>query len=422
MTSWTGVLDAGWQRCRPWMVRGFAPGFGLIAFLPVGGLAQSLEVGAQAVAVWHRVNRSPLARPVSEARVVHAVGTAIATVRPWLRARATVNLDGATIPGGELSLGGWGEGFVDRRHPHTYFHELILEASTSLRCGGGSRRCRFGAFVGKGFVPFGSDDPMSRPSLRYPVNHHLAQVLERAVVGAQAGIGAILLEGGLFNGDEPERPSQWPRLGGRFGDSWAVRLSVEPVGGLEFQGSAAQIASPEHRPGAGADQDKRHLAVRLDRRLGPGRIRALGEWARTAELDQFFVFRSWLAEGQWSTDRVGVHYRFESTERPEEERVEPFRSVRPHLENSILGITRWKTHSIGVSAVVGGGAGARASLIGELTHGRIAATRGGAFDLRATYLGDRFTSLSIGLKLGWNFPDHPMGRYGHLALRSAGHH
>ncbi len=27
---------------------------------------------------------------------------------------------------GELSLGAFGEGFADRRHPHTYLHELML--------------------------------------------------------------------------------------------------------------------------------------------------------------------------------------------------------------------------------------------------------------------------------------------------------
>ena len=30
--------------------------------------------------------------------------------------------------------------------------------------------------AGKGFAPFGTDDPMSRPIFRYPVNHHLAQI------------------------------------------------------------------------------------------------------------------------------------------------------------------------------------------------------------------------------------------------------
>jgi len=36
-----------------------------------------------------------------------------------LRLMATLNLEGWTIPNGELALGDWGEGFMDRRHPHT---------------------------------------------------------------------------------------------------------------------------------------------------------------------------------------------------------------------------------------------------------------------------------------------------------------
>ena len=35
--------------------------------------------------------------------------------------------------------------------------------------------------IGKGFAPFGTDDPMVRPFVRYPVNHHLSQILERGV-------------------------------------------------------------------------------------------------------------------------------------------------------------------------------------------------------------------------------------------------
>ena len=36
------------------------------------------------------------------------------------------------MPDGELALGDWGEGFVDRRHPHTYLHELVLSADDLL--------------------------------------------------------------------------------------------------------------------------------------------------------------------------------------------------------------------------------------------------------------------------------------------------
>ena len=43
-----------------------------------------------------------------------------------LRGRMTLDFEGVTMPAGELALGGWGEGFVDRRHPHTYLHEAMV--------------------------------------------------------------------------------------------------------------------------------------------------------------------------------------------------------------------------------------------------------------------------------------------------------
>lgn len=46
--------------------------------------------------------------------------------------QGTVNFEGWTIPRGELTPGAWGEGFTDRRHPHTYVHELMLSANDLL--------------------------------------------------------------------------------------------------------------------------------------------------------------------------------------------------------------------------------------------------------------------------------------------------
>jgi len=49
--------------------------------------------------------------------------------------------------------------------------------------------------AGKGFVPFGTDDPMTRPFAAYPVNHHLAQILERYVAIAAVSAGPVIVEG-----------------------------------------------------------------------------------------------------------------------------------------------------------------------------------------------------------------------------------
>jgi hypothetical protein len=327
-----------------------------------------------------------------------------------LRLVATINLEGLTIKDGELAMGDWGEGFIDRRHPHTYAHEVVLSYEREIGSGDGAPRLALSA--GKGFAPFGTDDPMSRPIFRYPVNHHLAQILERAVLILGVRTGPILVEGGLFNGDEPERPGQWPRIR-RFGDSWSARLTVSPVSQLEVQGSHAEVKSPEHRPGSGTDQSKWSLSGRWSGTVARRPLYGLVEWARTSEADGFFRFHSLLAEGAWTLGRGRLHYRFERTERPEEQRtLNPFRSLRPHFENSILGTTRWTIHTAGLSFQFRPAEVLRASPFVEVSYGRIADVSGGLFDPQAFYSKTSFWTISLGARLNLGMPLHRMGRYG----------
>jgi hypothetical protein len=347
---------------------------------------------------------------LAEVRLVQPVLLARADGPRRLGVLATFNFEGATLGRGELTPGAWGEGFVDRRHPHTYVHELLLTAGDLLGDADGLTAISLSA--GKGFAPFGTDDPMSRPVLRYPVNHHLAQILERAVAIAAVRRGAVAGELGLFNGDEPERPGQWPRIGGRFGDSWAARLTAEPAAGLELQASHGQVRSPEHRPGAGTDQSKWSLSARWDGIVKRRPTYALVEWARTSEAGGFFVFSSFLAEGAWTERRHRLHYRFERTERPEEERISNFRSIRPHLENSILGITRWTIHTAGYSAPSLERGGLALEPVVEISLGRIAKVGGGFFDIRQLYGKEDFWSWTLGVRVGFGGGTHRMGRYG----------
>jgi hypothetical protein len=322
---------------------------------------------------------------------------------------ATLDLEGATMGEGELTPGAWGEGFVDRRHPHTYVHELLLTADDLLGRADGDTRVSL--TVGKGFAPFGTDDPMSRPPLRYPVNHHLAQVLERAVLIGAVARGPLGAEVGLFNGDEPERPGQWPRVG-RVGDSWSARLTGRPLPGLELQVSRAEVHSPDSREGAGPGQGKWSASARWQGPVAGRPGYGLLEWATTSEADGFFEFSSLLAEGAWMPGRHRLHYRFERTERPEEERISRFRTLRPHHENAILGITRWTIHTAGWSAPVLETGGVTVAPLVELSYGRIAEIGGGLFDVRQVYGGNEFWSWTLGLRLGYGGGPHRMGRYG----------
>jgi hypothetical protein len=383
--------------------------------LPSPARAQSdpwVRVGANGVLLYTFADPVPRGRSLAEVRLVQpAIMAHAGALSNRLSVLATINLEGLTIPDGELTPGAWGEGFVDRRHPHTYLHELVVSADDLL--GDFDGEARFSLAAGKGFAPFGTDDPMVRPVVRYPVNHHLAQILERAVAIAGVSVGPVAVEAGLFNGDEPERPDQWPRVS-RFGDSWSGRLTLQPVSHLELQGSYAKVHSPEHRPGSGTDQHKWSVSGRWDGRVGGYPLYGLVEWARTSEAEGFFVFQSILAEGAWTMGHSRLHYRFERTERPEEQRtLNPFRSARPHLENSILGTTRWTIQTLGYGVRLGEPVARLGALpFVELSYGRMADVGGGLFDVRTFYGRSSFWSLSIGVRFNPGIGMHRMGRYG----------
>ena len=121
--------------------------------------------------------------------------------------------------------------------------------------------------------------------------------------GAIAAVraGPVTAEAGLFNGDEPERPGQWPRLGGRFGDSWSGRLTAGRSAGLR----AAGLARPRplaRAPARARDRPGQVEPVRaLGGPCGAHPVYGLVEWARTSEADGFFVFHS--AAGRRCMDR-----------------------------------------------------------------------------------------------------------------------
>ena len=383
----------------------------LTALLLNGGAAAAQRVrvdwSAQAIPALTETNVVPGDRSLGELRVVQPVGMLeVSGAGDRVRLVATVDFEKYTIAHGELAPGDWGEGFEDRRHPHTLVHQLMLVApNLSGRLLG---PVRVFAGAGKGFVPFGTDDPMSRPVVRYPVNHHLSQILERAVGLAGVRAGPVTLEGALFNGDEPVSPGSWPAMS-RFGDSWATRLTVTPVSGLEAQASYAFVHSPENRPGAGPDDAKTSASARWER----GRWYGLVEWAQTRTAGGAFVFRTVLAEGALALLRQRPYVRFERSDRPEEERLfaSPFRTRRPLFENSILGITRWTVLTAGDAVDVWSNQRVRIAPFVEGSYLGIARVGGGVFDPQTWYGRTRGFTITVGARLASGMRMSRMGRY-----------
>jgi hypothetical protein len=303
-----------------------------------------------ATGVYSRAHPGPLKVTISEAYLTQPMLMGAAR---WAGGRffasGMLNAEGATLMRGEINPGVYGEGYVDRRHPHTWLHEAMIGVSQRL---GATRRHRVALYAGKGFVPYGTDDPMVRPFVKFPVNHHHSQILERAMVGLTLESGRVTLEGASFNGDEPEGTTDLPNRDRLF-DSWSVRGTWRPASVVEVSGSHARVASPEFAAGFGLDQKKDAASIRV-RRASRRWSYALLEYARTREFSDdrlAFTFSTVLAEGTLERGGWLLSGRAERTTRPEEERLDSFfRTIRPLLDFSIVGRTRWTNVSLNVTA------------------------------------------------------------------------
>jgi len=376
-----------------------------------------LEVGAQAIGVVTRESPAIQGRALTEGYVTQPA--IMAELDPWnglFSLKGTLNLEGATLKRGELNAGIAGEGYIDRRHPHTYLHELVLTSAKRFGVDGVSGAS---ITVGKGFAPFGTDDPMERPFEKYPINHHLAQILERAVAIGALRTGRLIFEGGAFNGDEPTGPGDTPNRN-RYWDSWSGRITFVPWPQGEFQTSYARVKSPENPTGGGADQRKQSASIRLEDSQHSGY--ALFEWARTGDYvgsARTFAFTSLLAETWARYDRLSGAFRIERTERPDEQRlVDAFRTPIPATDLSIAGRSRWTivTARAALSLV-----NVRAFTIepfAEVARARVSPTlRPSGFDPRQFYGSDRIWSVSVGAKLAFGMSHMRMGRYGVATTR-----
>ncbi len=333
-----------------------------------------------------------------------------------LQFAAMLNAERWTMPDGEPVAGIWGEGFIDRRHPHTVVHEIMLTGERRIR---GSRLSVSG---GKGGVPFGTDDPMVRPFTKYPANHHFSQLLERLVLAAAIRVTPrIAIEGSLFNGDEPASPTAQPRWR-RFADSRSARLTVWPVAQLELQGSTALVRSPEFATGDGFDQQKASASARWAPSTGLLRY-LLVEWARTREEYRgrdIIQYGTGLAEGVAARGRWSVAMRVEQTSRPEEERLfDPFRTARPPTDLTIKGVTRWRLATGQLAATVPTVERLHGTLFLEATHARSTPLLTPVLLDPADVIGSAAAwHISLGLRLGVGAMPARVGRYG-AAVASA---
>jgi hypothetical protein len=385
--------------------------------------AQYLSFMAQAIPVVTRADPTAIRAPLTEGYLSQPMIMADGSFG-WLQARGTLNLEGLTLQRGELTTGTYGEGFVDRRHPHAYVHELLVGAKRTYAGFAGS------VFAGRGFAPFGSDDPMTRPFEKYPVNHHLAQVLERVVAIAAVRKGPVSGEIGTFNGDEPTAPRASPDYG-RFGDSWAARLTIAPLDGAELSASMARVASPELAGGHGLDQRKSSIVARYNRGSPVSWRYGLVEYAHTGERDkseQVTSLSSVLAEGAYCARGVILAARVERADRPEEEQLaNPFRTPRPSFDLSNLGVSRWTTVTASVSTLAARLGTASAWPFVELA--RIAVGPGkpeGVFNPEFRYGTTRMWMVSAGVRLRAGGMHDRMGRYGaafpSMAMMTSGTH
>jgi hypothetical protein len=384
--------------------------------IPVGGRAQPghpppvrLDFGALAIGVVTRESPAIHGRDLTEGYLTQPMIMGMAGF--WgdaLAIQGSLDFEGVTMERGELNAGIHGEGYIDRRHPHTYLHELVVTAQRRFAGNGASLT------VGKGFAPFGTDDPMARPFQKYPINHHLAQVLERVVAISAFRTRRLILEAGLFNGDEPESPGDVPNRS-RYWDSWSGRVTFIPFPQGEIQTSYARVRSPENATGGGMDQRKQSGSLRLEdaHRSGYGLL----EWARSTNYvgsSRGFAFTSLLAETSARFGVVSGALRFERTERPDEERLaNEFRTPLPASDLSIAGRSRWTIITGRVAASLPTPKFMFVEPFAEFARISFKPTlRPTVFDPAQFYGADRIWSFSVGAKLALGMRHTRMGRYG----------
>jgi len=333
--------------------------------------------------------------------------------------RSTLNLEAITQPDGEITFGGWGEGYIDRRHPHTFLHEAMLSLN-AWNAGGGA----LSLSGGKGFAAYGTDDPMSRPVAKYPTNHHLSQILERWTVNGAYTRGPWSAEASLFSGAEPEGPWDLGNFGG-FGESFSARV-IRRFGGMgttapwELGASFGSVSEPHE----GTTERTRlyNATIRHSGAHSFGGIYAMAEGS-LSDPGHGDGFWSLLGETQVRIGRHRPYSRVEYATRPEYARLGALGTpefYRYDHDEEPVGAARWLIGSLGYEYDLSGGGAATRPYI-EVQHGRVRAERGG-IDPDALLGGHTLWSVSAGFRLFFGGGPMRMGTYGVMDDMTLMHH
>jgi hypothetical protein len=326
--------------------------------------------------------------------------------------RTTINLEGLTQPNGELTFGGWGEGFIDKRHPHTYLHEAMV--SLNLRRGNATG---VSLSAGKGFAPYGTDDPMMRPVLKYPTNHHLSQILERWTVNGIWANHSWSVEAGLFGGAEPSGPSDLSNIES-FGDSWSARVTRRfgegMVGAWPWEIAASFGRIQETHEDEVVVTRLYNVAFRHEGDHGKTHLYSLVE-ASQSDPDEGDGYYSLVGELSAQTGRHKPYARIELATRPEWARQGPPDTeefFRYDHDAHAIGSTRW--------LIVTGGYGLTATTLPfgvrpyvESQYNLVRAESGGV-DPIALFRRKSFWTFSAGFRVFLGGDPMRMGSYGIL--------
>jgi hypothetical protein len=303
--------------------------------------------------------------------------------------RGMISLEPATVPAsGYPLLLQTGETYRgvhlhDRQHPHDFFMETSLTYRHALSSWLGAEV--YLAPVGE--PALGPPAYMHRASAESdpfpPLSHHWMDSTHVSFGVATAALYTrdLKLEGSWFNGREPDE-DRWNFEVNSL-DSFAVRLSANPVRPVSLQVSYGYLASPEPPAFAGVQLSVNRItaSIALSLPLPKVQIDSLLAWGRNVSVTPLDSF---LFESNFDLDgRNAPFVRIEVVQKSAHDLVVPgFPGLQPFAQSYLLSsATVGFVHSFGAIAWVEPALGGRVSL------GRVPADLDALYGSRALFGG-----------------------------------